>query len=80
MPTSTTLMTAPRNYSVNSPRKKVSCSASPFVKAVLSVMIGLDWDEELLLKYYDQPVNYGSDSLFFNIAVKVLKKERIIQI
>eukprot|EP00090_Calanus_glacialis_P037561 TRINITY_DN6481_c0_g1_i1.p1 TRINITY_DN6481_c0_g1~~TRINITY_DN6481_c0_g1_i1.p1 ORF type:complete len:202 (-),score=57.03 TRINITY_DN6481_c0_g1_i1:83-688(-) len=34
---------------------------------------GLEWDEELLIKYYDQPVNYGSDSLFFNIAVKVGK-------
>merc|ERR1712126_194660 len=33
----------------------------------------LEWDEELLLQYYDEPVNYGSDSLFFNIAVKVGK-------
>merc|ERR1712106_950305 len=33
----------------------------------------LNWDEELLINYYDKPVNYGSDSLFFNIAVKVGK-------
>jgi len=34
---------------------------------------GLEWDEELLINYYDEPVNYGADSLFFNIAVKVGK-------
>jgi len=34
---------------------------------------GLEWDEELLINYYDKPVNYGADSLFFNIAVKVGK-------
>jgi len=33
----------------------------------------VEWDENLLLEYYDKPVNYGSDSLFFNIAVKVGK-------
>ena len=31
----------------------------------------LQWDEELLLNYYNQPVDYSADSLFFNIAVKV---------
>eukprot|EP00092_Neocalanus_flemingeri_P032666 GFUD01035531.1.p1 GENE.GFUD01035531.1~~GFUD01035531.1.p1 ORF type:complete len:220 (-),score=55.34 GFUD01035531.1:73-732(-) len=39
----------------------------------LSRKEGLNWDEDLLINYYDKPVNYGSDSLFFNIAVKVGK-------
>jgi len=33
----------------------------------------LQWDEELLLNYYNQRVDYSSDTLFFNIAVKVGK-------
>ena len=32
----------------------------------------LNWDEALLLNYYEATrVDYSSDSLFFNIAVKV---------
>ena len=32
----------------------------------------MDWDEALLFNVYNQPVlDYSSDSLFFNIAVKV---------
>lgn len=31
------------------------------------------WDEDLVYTYYDQPVDYMSDSLFFNIAVQVGK-------
>ena len=32
----------------------------------------LEWDEALLFNVYNQPVlDYSSDSLFFNIAVKV---------
>ena len=38
----------------------------------------MDWDEALLFNVYNQPVlDYSSDSLFFNIAVKV--KPWIIQ-
>ena len=32
----------------------------------------MDWDEALLFNVYNQPVlDYSSESLFFNIAVKV---------
>ena len=70
-----TLMTVLRNYSVNSQRKKVWVFI--FNYCIHLAVLGLDWDEELLIKYYDQPVNYGSDSLFFNIAVKVRKAFKI---
>lgn len=31
----------------------------------------LDWDETLLIKYFNQQIDYSSESLFFNIAIKV---------
>merc|ERR1712106_711757 len=31
------------------------------------------WDEDLLYRYYDKPVDYVSGSLFFNIAIQVGK-------
>ena len=31
----------------------------------------LDWDEKILLDYYDKPVDYSSNNLFLSIAIKV---------
>ena len=34
---------------------------------------GLAWDEQLLLKFYKKALDYDADSLFFNLAVQVIK-------
>ena len=42
---------------------------------------GLEWHESLLVNVYNQPVlDYSSDSLFFNIAVKVKLRCRISEL
>ena len=33
----------------------------------------LAWDEQLLLKFYKKALDYDADSLFFNLAVQVIK-------
>ena len=33
----------------------------------------LAWDELLLMKFYKKALDYDADSLFFNLAVQVIK-------
>ena len=66
-------MIVQRSYYVNYQGKKVFIleKTEKFVNTFFVYFSDRSWDEDLVYTYYDQPVDYTSDSLFFNIAVQV---------
>ena len=66
-------MIVQRSYYVNYQGKKVFIleKTEKFVNTFCVYFSDQSWDEDLVYTYYDQPVDYTSDSLFFNIAVQV---------